>query len=140
MQIYSDSDNEEEDLASCLNMLCLENDDMEYVDDSHCLSSSEMDLSKMVPKANIPDDIKQKFLNFINEKKHIFASTVDQLGCCKGVEFEIETSSEIPIHSTPYRQPPAIAKQLEEEVMLLLQSGIIRKLFDLDQSNNFNNF
>ena len=55
-----------------------------------------------------------------------FALSADQLEVCKDVEFNIETDTEIPIHSVPYRQPPKIMKKLEQEVMALKAAGLIR--------------
>ena len=81
----------------------------------------------MTPKSQITKETLDKFNELLQENKNNFAISADQLGCCKGVTFNIETTSDQPIHSVPYRQPPAITKRMEEEVKSLEKAGIIRK-------------
>jgi hypothetical protein len=50
---------------------------------------------------------------------------VDQLQFCKNVTFKIETTSEAPIFSPPYRQPPKLLKEMKKELESLLKAGII---------------
>ena len=119
--------NEENDLAYTLNMLCIENDEMEFIDDYTCFDTNILDLSKMTPKSQITKETLDKFNELLQENKNNFAISADQLGCCKGGTFNIETTSDQPIHSVPYRQPPAITKRMEEEVKSLEKAGIIRK-------------
>ena len=81
----------------------------------------------MTPQTEISPENKEKFIKIINDNKDSFAISAEQLGKCKGVEFEIETISETPIHSVPYRQPPSTTKRMEEEVNKLRKAGIIRR-------------
>ena len=119
--------NDEEDLSYTLNMMCMENDEMEFIDDYTCFNSSELDLNKMAPKSQISNENVSKFKELLLKNKSIFAISTEQLGCFKGVEFNIETTSETPIYSVPYRQPPALTNKMKEEVESLMKAGLIRK-------------
>ena len=66
-------------------------------------------------------------MDTLKEKSNIFATTIEQLGCCKGVKFRVETTSDEPIHNSPYRQSPLLSKISEEELNSLLKAGFIRK-------------
>ena len=111
-----------------MSMLTIENnDEMDYIDDCYALNGESIDISKMIPISGISEQTKAEFTKLLEENKSSFATTAEQLGSCKHALFEIETSSEMPVHKSPYRQPPAILKKLEEEVNLLIQAGIVRK-------------
>ena len=122
---HMDND-EDNDLQFSMNMLSLEDEEMDYIDDYTCMDTTELDIDKMVPRSNIKKENEEKFKQIMVENKNIFAISADQLGCCKDVQFEIETTAETPIHSVPYRQPPALAKKLQEECQSLLDAGIIQ--------------
>ena len=112
-----------------LNMLSLEHDDLdsEYVDDSAFYSNNELDLSKMNPIAKIKPELEEEFKQLLEDNKSSFATSIEQIGCIKGVKFRVETTSEQPVYSTPYRQPPALATITKEELKILEKAGIIRK-------------
>ena len=57
----------------------------------------------------------------------MFATSVDQLGCCKNVKFRVETTSDSPVYNAPFRQPPALAKIADDELQALEKANIIRK-------------
>ena len=121
--------NNEDDLSFSLNMLCLENNEMEFVDDYFALDTEktvEFDVSRMVPECQLSADHLTQFNKLMEINKDSFAISADQLGVCKDVKFTIETDTELPIHSVPYRQPPKIAKKLEDEVRALKKAGLIR--------------
>jgi len=107
----------------------LENDDIrsEYFDDYACFDNNELDISKLAPSSKISPEIEKEFMDTFKEKSNIFATTIEQLGCCKGVKFRVETTSDEPIHNSPYRQSPLLSKISEEELNSLLKAGFIRK-------------
>ena len=43
----------------------------------------------MTPQTEISPENKEKFIKIINDNKDSFAISAEQLGKCKGVEFEI---------------------------------------------------
>lgn len=110
-------------------MLSLEHDDVneEYFDDYACFDNTKLDFSKLAPKKQISSDIEKSFKQLLETNKDLFAVTVEQLGCCKGVKFRVETTSDEPIYNTPYRQSPVLSKVSEEEIASLLKAGFIRK-------------
>ena len=121
--------NDEDDLSFSLNMVCLENDEMEFVDDYFSLDTVktiEFDCTSMKPECKLNILMLAKFNELIKNNSDRFALSADQLEVCKGVKFNIETDSEVPIHSVPYRQPPKIMKKLEEEIKSLKDAGLIR--------------
>ena len=79
----------EEDIDISLNMLTLENDDIssEYFDDYACFDNNELDISELAPSSKISPEIEKEFMDTLKEKSNIFATTIEQLGCCKGVKF-----------------------------------------------------
>ena len=126
-QINENFDNNDFDYT--LNMLSIEHDDLdsEYVDDSAFYNNNDLDLSKMNPITKIKPEMEKEFKQLLEDNKSSFATSIEQIGCVKGVKFRVETTSEQPIHSTPYRQPPVLANVTKEEVKILEKAGIIRK-------------
>ena len=106
-KIKSEADyNNEDDLAFSLNMMCLENDEMEFVDDYFALDTEktiEFDVTKMIPECPLSSVHLSQFNKIMLDNKDSFAISADQLGVCKDVKFTIETDNEMPIHSVPYR-------------------------------------
>ena len=110
-------------------MVCLENDEMEFIDDYFSLDTVktiEFDPTSIQPICALSNSNLIKFNELIKAFADRFALSADQLEVCKDVEFNIETDTEIPIHSVPYRQPPKVMKKLEKEVMALKAAGLIR--------------
>jgi hypothetical protein len=129
-KIKSEADyNNEDDLAFSLNMMCFENDEMEFVDDYFALDTEktiEFDVTKMIPECPLSSVHLSQFIKIMLDNKDSFAISADQLGVCKDVKFTIETDNEMPNHSVPYRQPPKILKKLEEEEAALKKANLIR--------------
>jgi hypothetical protein len=65
------------------------------------------------------------FNDLLKNYEDIFAATVEQLQYCKNITFKIETTSETPIFSTSYRQPPKLLKEIKSVLDSLLKAGII---------------
>ena len=130
IQDYYDMDDENENELECsLNMLSLEHEDIgsEYFDDYAFFDNKELDISKLSPSSKISEDIEKDFMKLLDENKRIFATSIEELGCCKNVKFRVETTSDEPIHNTPYRQSPPLAKISEEELDALFKAGFIRR-------------
>lgn len=123
---------DEKDISTSLNMISIDSelmkrDDYEFVDDYTCFDSKETNPACMKTNTEVSAETEKRFHEIMTNNKESFAAKPDQLGCCKGATFEIETTSEVLVHSVPYRQPPALNKRLEEEVNYLLKANIIRK-------------
>ena len=103
-----------------------EADEFEYVDDSHIIDTN-FNVNSMKPSTKWSAEAIKKFNHLIEQNKNSFATKLEHLGSCKGVKMHIETTSEMIIHNTPYRQPPAIEEEMNKEVQEMLEAGLIRK-------------
>ena len=102
---------------------------MEFVDDYFSLDTVktvEFHSTTIKPECQLNEPDLKTFNQLLRDNSDRFALSAEQLEVCKDVEFNIETDTEIPIHSVPYRQPPKIMKKLEQEVMALKAAGLIR--------------
>ena len=91
------------------------------------MDSSEWSITQMKSECELPNDIKIKFEELLTKYAHTFATKITELGCVKGVEFAIETTSESPLHAVAYRLPQIELKAMENEINQLLKAEIIRK-------------
>ena len=116
---------EEDELDSQLSLLALDDTEIDYIDDSHCFDLEKLDFDLLQPKTCLKPTNLESFNDLLKKYEDIFAATVEQLQYCKNVTFKIETTSETPIFSTPYRQPPKLLKEMKSELDSLLKAGII---------------
>ncbi|CAF1094980.1 unnamed protein product [Brachionus calyciflorus] len=73
----------------------------------------------------IPNTKNSKLNDLILKNKNVFSLNLNDLGCCNSVKFEIETNSENPIMSQPFRQPLFLIDEMRKEVDKMLKAGII---------------
>ena len=58
--------------------------DSEYTDDYHCIDDKPLELEKLRIVATIDDSL----TDLLDWCKHSFATTTNQLGCCKDAKFQ----------------------------------------------------
>ncbi|CAF1103930.1 unnamed protein product [Brachionus calyciflorus] len=92
----------------------------------------DLDESLDAPIYNVEDDKQSKLQStgnkvlddLILKNKDVFSLSINDC-CFDGVKFEIETSSETPIMSQPFRQPLVLIEEMKKEVNKMLNAGII---------------
>ena len=75
------------------------------------------------------DDAKyqnEKVKSLVDEYSDVFSNEIDNIGCFKGVSYEIETTTEVPVTSNAYRLPFTVVDEMKQEVDKMLKAGIIR--------------
>lgn len=75
---------------------------------------------------NVDPKTRESALKILEENKNLFASSIDNLGCCTVGEHVIDTGDHKPIFVPPYRRSPEANKAIESEIQKLLKAGIIR--------------
>ena len=108
---------DEEDISISLNMISIDaelmkRDDYEFVDDYTCFESKEINPACMKTSTEVSPETEERVHEIMTNNKESFATKPDQPGCCKGATYEIETTSEVPVHSVPHRKPPTIDEDL----------------------------
>ena len=104
-----------------------ENIDDEYIDDYACFNNNDLNLDNLAPKTQIHEKNAKEFRNYLENNREMFATSVEQLGCCKNVKFRVETTSVSPVYNAPFREPPALAKIADDELQALEKANIKRK-------------
>ncbi|RMZ96775.1 hypothetical protein BpHYR1_030394, partial [Brachionus plicatilis] len=111
------------------NRICL-NPKSEESDDDYSYNSiysiEDDDLTNEIVELNYNDNpplSDNKKLNFLFvQNKNSFSLSLNDLGLCKSVTFEIETTSENLIMTQPFRQPVGLIDEMRKEIKLMLDA------------------
>ena len=123
---FQDNSSDEEDIM-LINMMKLNPKDLEeedFSDDDYNLSSKEFKPPKL---ENQPPKIQQGFTRIINQFKDIFAfDLMDLKEPCRVETFHIDTLSEKPLVTRPYKRAIREHDEIETEIQKLLKAEFIR--------------
>lgn len=81
--------------------------------------SSEFDLS------HLNDDLQSKLRVLLEKNKTVFAGSVLDLEGCDTVLHEVNLTDSIPVKRKPYRPPYYLKDELDRQINLLLEAGIL---------------
>jgi predicted aspartyl protease len=110
-QVNDDNDlfSDDDELTYSLSSLTLdhENIDDEYIDDYACFNNNDLNLDNLAPKTQISEKNTKEFRNYLKNNREMFATSVDQLGCCK---------NEAVVKSKPRRTHQSIMHHLDSRL------------------------
>lgn len=80
----------------------------------------------LVNKANVPESVKNKFVDLIDERKGVFANPNEALPYNTNIVATIRTTDNDPVYSKLYPYPVGVTEFVNKEMELLLSNNIIR--------------
>lgn len=98
-------------------------DDPRLLKRKYCnlMMSSHYDISH-----ELSEDQRADILKILDENKEVFAENVDDIGSSDQILHTIETNSERPLSSKPFRVPIHLRQEMESQLSKMLRMGIIR--------------
>lgn len=75
---------------------------------------------------SVPDEVKRKLIELLNEYRDCFAQVIEELGCAKSAEMHIQLKDDKPFSYKPYRMARAEQDTVKEIIDELLANDIIR--------------
>lgn len=98
-----------------------------YVDteDIGEVEQADLEWEKTFDLEHLTPRLKKRVQAFLSENSDVFAASVLDLPGCDTLVHEIKLTDETPVKSRPYRVPYNLRGEMEEQLNILLESGII---------------
>jgi hypothetical protein len=94
--------------------------------DDNITWSEKLDIHAMVDEKTLTTSQRGQLLGLLEKNVSSFASTLDELGCCKMAKVTVHTTSNAPIFQHPYRKSYREREVLKDEIAKMLKAGVIR--------------
>lgn len=89
------------------------------------LDETDLNFKQTFDLEHLDEPVKDKLITFLNNNKSIFAKSVKNMPGCSTLTHQIPLNDNIPVKKRPYRVPYNLRKEMDDQLNILLEAGIL---------------